>query len=167
MIEEKARVVKIDNGDIWIEVQRQSVCGQCAASKGCGTAVLQKVLGNKRTIIRVLSEVTVNVDDEVIVGMDETAYLKGSFAVYFAPLILIFVFGMLGETLSEQLALTTGNATSIAFAVVGFILGLSWLRRFNAGISNDKRYQPVILSVVRGVDVRLNTSSRFPVMSGK
>ena len=149
MIEETANVVRAEQDDVWVEVQRQSACGQCAANKGCGTAVLQQVMGNKRTQVRVLSDIPVNVGDAVIVGMEEAAFLKGSFAIYLVPLILMFIFGVLGETLAQQLAISAANATSIVFAGVGFAVGFFWLRWFNRNISRNKNYQPVILSVLR------------------
>ena len=145
MIEEQARVVEINDDRVIIEVQRRSVCGQCVANKACGTAVLQKVLGNRRTRVQALSEIPVSVNDEVIVGLAEKALLKGSFAVYMVPLVLMFIFGVLGETLASQLSLSSGNVTSLVFAVAGFIGGALWLRRFNSAISTDRRYQPVIL----------------------
>lgn len=148
MIEETAKVVEAGDKGIWVEVQRQSTCGQCAANKGCGTAVLQKVIGNKRTRVRVLSDIPVRVGDEVVVGLDESAYLKGSFAIYLVPLILMFVFGLLGETLAKQLVLTVDNSVAVLFAITGFAVGVAWLRKFNKSISDDKHYQPVIMSVV-------------------
>lgn len=148
MIEEQARVTQIENGQIWVETQRKSACGQCSANKGCGTSVLQNVLGNKRTQLRVLSDIPVNTGDEVIIGLQEGVFLKGSVAVYMMPLVLMFVFGMLGETLSQQLLLTNSNVVSIVFAAIGILFGGIWLRRYNRAIQNDKRYQPVILRQV-------------------
>ncbi|WP_455199475.1 SoxR reducing system RseC family protein, partial [Kaarinaea lacus] len=70
MIEERAEVVSIEDGDIWVETQRRSACGQCAVNKGCGTAVLGKVIGNKRTRVRVLNptDTRVSIGDEIVVG---------------------------------------------------------------------------------------------------
>ena len=155
MIEERAKVVEVTDDAVVIEVQRQSVCGQCAANKGCGTAVLQKVLGNKRTRVSAISEIPVAVHDDVVVGLAETAMLKGSFAVYMVPLVLMFIFGVLGETLATQLSLTSSNATSLAFALMGLIGGGLWLRRFNRSIINDRQYQPVILRQANSHSVAL------------
>jgi sigma-E factor negative regulatory protein RseC len=145
VIEEQARVTQVSGKEIWVETQRKSVCGQCAANKGCGTSVLQNVLGNKRSELRVLSDISVDIGDEVIIGLQEGAFLKGSFAVYLLPLVLMFVFGLLGETLSAQLLLTDSNAASILFAALGIAIGAYWLRRYNHSIQFDERYQPVIL----------------------
>jgi len=148
MIEEQALVTQVNNNGIWVETQRKSACGQCSANKGCGTSVLQNVLGNKRSRLRVLSDIPVKTGDEVIIGLQEGAFLKGSFAVYLLPLVLMFVFGVLGETLSGQLLLTNSDVASILFATIGVIIGGFWLRRYNRAIQFDKRYQPVILRQV-------------------
>ena len=148
MIEEQALVTQVNNNGIWVETQRKSACGQCSANKGCGTSVLQNVLGNKRSRLRVLSDIPVKTGDEVIIGLQEGAFLKGSFAVYLLPLVLMFVFGVLGETLSAQLLLSNSDAASILFATIGVIIGGFWLRRYNRAIQFDKRYQPVILRQV-------------------
>lgn len=147
-------VVHADGNDILVEVQRQSACGQCAANKGCGTAVLQKVLGNRRTRLPVLSNLPVHAGDEVVVGLEEEAFLKGSFAVYLVPLIFVFVFGWLGETLGAQLFLNSGDAISIAFAFTGFVAGALWLRRLNASVKHNPAYQPTILRLVNAVPAK-------------
>lgn len=156
MIEEQARVTQVADDEIWVETQRKPTCGQCAANKGCGTAVLQNVLGNKRTRLRVLSDIPVKAGDEVIIGLQEGAFLKGSFAVYLLPLVLMFVFGLLGETLSTQLLLTNSNAASISFAILGIVIGALWLRRYNHAIQFDKRYQPVILRQANNMSLQID-----------
>ena len=47
MIEQQARVVEIKEGKLFLQVQRQSACGSCSASKGCGTSVLSNIVGQK------------------------------------------------------------------------------------------------------------------------
>jgi len=156
MIEEQALVTQVNENGIWVETQRKSACGQCSANKGCGTSVLQNVLGNKRTRLRVLSDIPVKTGDEVIIGLQEGAFLKGSFAVYLLPLLFMFIFGLLGETLADQLLLSDSNTVSVLCALLGIVIGALWLRRYNRAIQFDKRYQPVIL---RQVDAGLQFSA--------
>ena len=52
MIEESAQVVAVEGASgeyVWVETQRQSTCGGCAANQACGTATLAKVLGTRPT----------------------------------------------------------------------------------------------------------------------
>jgi sigma-E factor negative regulatory protein RseC len=148
MIEEHAQVIALDqNNDVWVETQRRSACGQCAANKGCGTATLAKVLGNKRSRVRALNPqaTSVVVGDEVIIGINEQALVRGSLAVYMVPLLALFVFGLLGQVLSTQLLMTNPDILPIVLGLSGLLLGFVWVRRFTREIADDERYQPVLL----------------------
>jgi len=147
MIEERAQVVAVDEADVWVETQRRTACGQCAANKGCGTATLSKVLGAKRNCVRALNPTatSVAIGDEVIIGIDERALVRGSLAVYTAPLVTLFVFGLLGQTLSDQLQMAQADVLPIFFGLFGLLLGFLWVRRFTRMIGRDNRYQPVLL----------------------
>ena len=147
MIEEHAHVVALESNAVWVETQRRTACGQCAANKGCGTATLAKVLGNKRNCVRTLNSnnAQVMVGDEVIIGIDEQALVRGSLAVYTVPLLALFVFALLGQVLSVQLLMTNQDILPIGLGFLGLLLGFFWVRRFTRVISDDERYQPVLL----------------------
>ena len=161
MIEELAQVVAFEGDDIWVETQRKSACGQCSANKGCGTAVLSKVLGNKRSRVRVLNPhaTKVSIGDEIVVGIEEQALVRGSLAIYLAPLLVLFLFGLLGSVLAEQFNLAKPDILVIIFSLFGLGLGFIWVKRFSGVISNDPRYQPVLLHQVLKSDL-LKTSTQ-------
>ena len=150
MIEEHAQVVALNAEGVWVETQRRTACGQCSANKGCGTATLAKVLGNKRSRVRALNPkaTSVAVGDEVIIGIDEQALVRGSLAVYTVPLLSLFVFGLLGQLLGTQLLFGDSEWLSIGFSIFGLVLGFAWVRRFTGRIASDERYQPVLLRPV-------------------
>ncbi len=156
MIEEHAQVIALENNDVWVETQRRSACGQCAANKGCGTATLARVLGNKRSQVRTLNPqaTSVAVGDEVVIGINEQALVRGSLAVYTVPLLMLFVFGFLGQLLSTQLLMTNQDILPIVLGLSGLLLGFVWVRRFTRRIADDARYQPVLLRRVIGITLR-------------
>ncbi len=139
MIEERALVIEASDGYAWVETQRQSSCGNCSVNKGCGTAVLAKVMGNRRTRLRVLSDFSLRAGDEVIIGIGEHALVQGSLAVYIGPLA-----GMLVGAGFGQLALGSETA-SVLLGIGGLLGGFLWLWRFGQGIRDDDRFQPVVL----------------------
>lgn len=145
MVEEQAIVVSIDQSGVWVETQRQSACGSCAAKKGCGSAALEKMFGNKRNIVRVIGELPVKIGDHVVVGLEEDALVKGSMLVYALPILLIILFGYLGETILSGLLSMNSELASILGAGTGLLISFIWLNRFGLGISKNTRYQPVIL----------------------
>ena len=146
MIEEDAVVVRVESDRVWIETQRKSTCGQCAAKSGCGTAVLSKVLGQKRSQIPVLKTLPVKVGDRVVIGIKENSLLRGSFAVYAFPLLAMLLFGMLGETVNQHVFSKSNDSMAIAGAVLGLIAGALWMRLFATRIRRDSNYQPSLLS---------------------
>ena len=145
MITENAIVVSIIDDQTWIETQRKSVCGQCSASKGCGTSVLSKVIGNKLSKMKAINNVNAKVGDEVVVGLNENSLLKGAFMTYLLPLIYLFLFSFLGQFISNNLQLNNSELFIIGFAIFGFYLGMRRLKRFSASIAENENYQPVIL----------------------
>lgn len=146
MIEEHARVVAIADGEVWVETQRQTACGACMANKGCGTAVLSKVLGKRQARVRAHSQLPLAVGDEVIIGIEENALLKGSLAVYMLPLMGMFLGTLLGQGLdaSEHVAVVSG--------MLGLLLGFAGLRVFSRQVQTDVRFQPVVVRISRAAN---------------
>jgi len=147
VIEERAQVVSAEGDELWVETRRQSACGQCAAKSACGTHTLSRVMGNKRNRVRVLNPgaTPVRIGDEVVIGLTEHALVRGSLAVYLMPLLSLFVFGVLGKALAEQLLISSADLLVAAFGVIGLLLGFAWVRRFSRIVASDPRYQPVLL----------------------
>lgn len=147
MIEENAIVISVEGNDAWVETRRQSSCSACSANKGCGTSVLSNVLGKRSSQVRVLNTLDVKPGEEVVIGIEEESLVRGSIAVYLVPLISMFLFALLAEWYAgngNDLAAVTG-------AILGFVIGLFWLRKFSRKIYRDKRYQPVILRKIPGI----------------
>lgn len=143
MIEESGRVIRVEDDHAWVETQRKSVCGSCSASKGCGTSVLGKVLGQRRSYVRVLNPVGAKLGDEVVVGLGERAFVTGSLAVYAIPLLTLLVGAIVGEWLG--VANDWGDLAAVIGGLSGLAAGFGWLWLFARRVGADTRYQPVIL----------------------
>jgi sigma-E factor negative regulatory protein RseC len=144
MIEETARVVGVEGAEAWVETQRQNTCGSCAVNKGCGTSVLAKILGRKRTLVRVMNPIGARLGDEVVVGIEEGALVRGSMALYGLPLLTLLVGAIVGEALSSSAA-AGSELFGILGGLGGLAAGLAWVRGFATRARGDRRYQPVIL----------------------
>jgi sigma-E factor negative regulatory protein RseC len=145
MLEETAQVVRINGNEVWVETQRRSSCSSCSAEKGCGTATLSKVLGNRRNVVRVLSAMPLRVGDQVVIGIREQALVRGSLAVYAVPILLLLLGGLIGELGAEQFIWENAEFASVTLGISGLIAGLVWLKRFTRRIRNDPNFQPVVL----------------------
>ncbi len=150
MLEETARVVKVDEDAVWVETQRRSTCGSCSASKGCGTAAISRALGKRRSIVRVLSSMPLKTGDQVIIGIRERALVKGSLAVYAVPVLLLLLGALLGELGAQRFLWQSAEAGGLVLGISGFAAGLLWLRRFTRRIRSDADFQPVVLRKLPG-----------------
>jgi sigma-E factor negative regulatory protein RseC len=144
MIEEEAQVVAVNDSFAWVETERKSTCDSCAVNKGCGSATLSKVLGQRRSRLKVINSLYAQVGDAVVIGIHDNALVQGSFAVYAVPLLFMMLAALLGDMLSQQL-MFEAELLVVIFAIIGLALGFAWLRYFTAKISRDDRYQAIIL----------------------
>jgi sigma-E factor negative regulatory protein RseC len=145
VIEENGRVVDAGDGYAWIETEPVSSCGSCAARKGCGTSALASLFGRRAAPLRVVNDINARIGDSVVIGIDEAGLVRGSLAVYAAPLAGLFAGGLLGRYTAAALLPQAVEPGGILGALAGLAAGLVWLRRFSRRTEQDGRYQPVIL----------------------
>ncbi len=134
MLEENGRVVRLDDGTVWVETIKQSACSSCSAQKGCGQSLLARIGDGKRLEIQVDNpqhlEVSVN---------DEVTFLTASLLVYLLPLLAMFITAVAAQRygLSEPgVILSAGFGLAGGFVITRFISGR---------ISRNCSYRPVLL----------------------
>jgi len=144
MIEERARVIEIENDQLLLEAQTRAVCNACAARQGCGTSVLSKWVGRKFTRFEAPNTVNARVGDEVVVGLAEEAMLRGSVLVYLMPLLAMICFALAADSLISAGAASRDLLVLLA-AVAGFALMLAISRLFLSSSRNRSQLTPVVL----------------------
>ena len=89
MIEEQGRVVALEAGAVWVQTIRQSTCQSCSAKAGCGQGLMQRLgVGQQHGYVRCLTDdASLQVDDDVVIGVPEDAVVKSSMLVYLLPLL--------------------------------------------------------------------------------
>lgn len=146
MIEESGRVVAIDPGGVWVEIQGKAPCSRCAANFGCGPRMLEGLGGADRCRrIRALSVMPLKVGDLVIVGIREDLLLSSALAVYLFPLL-----GLLGLGIVAQL-FAFRELLVISSAFLGFISIWSVVRIASRCQMSDPALQPVVVRVLLDV----------------
>ncbi|MDF1630176.1 MAG: SoxR reducing system RseC family protein [Alcanivoracaceae bacterium] len=135
MIEEQGRVVAVESGAVWVETVRHTSCQSCAASKGCGHALLDGQRAGARATVRALSTDAFRVDDLVVVGIPEGLLMRGAVLVYLVPLLLLFAGALVGEQF-------TGSFVDPA--AVGGLLGLAGGFLINRWYSVRHRRDPAM-----------------------
>ena len=79
MIEERGRVLSVEDGAVWVETVRRSTCGSCQARAGCGQALMQRLgSGARQGFIRVTVDRDYHIGEEIIIGIPEDAVVRGS-----------------------------------------------------------------------------------------
>ncbi len=150
MLEEAGRIVAINNESLLVETIQRSTCGSCAAQKGCGQTLLNR-MGGKPTYLRVLlagrASDSYKVNDNVIIGIPDDIVVKGSLFVYLIPLFLMLVFAGIAHTYFLH------EAISIAAGVIGFMLGGFLIKKHACSHRDDERYHPVLIDDIRPAEL--------------
>jgi sigma-E factor negative regulatory protein RseC len=149
MLIETGRVVALDAQGLWVETIRQSTCGSCAAQKGCGHSLLNKISDGKRGYIRVLSGKAAigdcAIDDQVRISIPEEVILRGSLVVYMLPLLCMLA----GAALAVSLLPGGQDLLAASGATLGFAAGLALVRWHAWRHRHDENLQPTLLEILR------------------
>jgi sigma-E factor negative regulatory protein RseC len=132
MMVERARVVAVDAEACWVETIATPACSACASGQGCGGGVIGKLLGERRTHLRVVLPASLRpaVDDEVEIGVHEHGVLRASALAYLLPLAGMVAGAVAGERLAPPGA---ADAWSMAAAAAGFLLAVAAARALSRG----------------------------------
>ncbi len=152
MLEEAGTVIAIDKQFAWIELKRTSSCGQCHV-KGCGNAVLAQALGQKTVNIQVANHLAAKLGDKVIIGQKETTLLKSAFVMYLLPLFFSLFFGVGYTLLAKLWQWPTVELFTMISTVIGFIVGLFFVKLAAHKISKTTDFQPVLIRVLPSQDI--------------
>ncbi len=119
MIEETGRVIAIEQGAVWVETVRVSACQQCSANKGCGHAVMDRQQAGSRARVRALNHLSLELDQQVVLGLPEGALLRGALMIYLLPLCLLFLGALSGDLLWPSAGAVAGGlgGLGVGFAV--------------------------------------------------
>jgi len=147
MLKESGIVIEVFDQFAIVQTERTSYCGQCTANKGCGTASLSSVLGQKYTRIKVINHGFVKVGDKVVIGLEEQALLKSSVVLYLLPLLSLFVFA-----LGYEMLVTIGEwphyePLTILAGILGLFIGLNLAKRIIRQFSKETKLKPVMLQM--------------------
>lgn len=151
LLKEKAFIVDVENGSAWVETQRKTSCGSCQARKSCGTSVLQKVVGNKRNILKVNNPENFSIGDEVILGLQEKALVKGSFLLYALPLLSMFGVAFIAFLLFQSVDAEFTEGFSILFSLFGLGVGFWYVALSSRRLADNMNYQATILERIEQV----------------
>lgn len=139
MIEESGRVVAVEPGVVWVESIRRTACESCAARNGCGQSAIAKLGQQHKNHVRAINNLSLEVGDEVVIGIPEDVFVKGTLVTYMMPLVFMLV---------AAVAADSANASDLwvtLSGVIGLAIGFLMVRVHFLKIRQDERYQPVVI----------------------
>ncbi|MCQ3829563.1 SoxR reducing system RseC family protein [Microbulbifer elongatus] len=146
MIEERGKIVAIEDSAVWVETVQRSGCHGCAAKSGCGTGLLGDFWASAsrvRVQVPPAEMATLQLHDTVVIGIGERALATSSLVVYLAPLVALVLGALAGQTLgSEPLA--------IAGAALGLGAGAVMVRLYSYFQRGNSAYEPQFLRREQG-----------------
>ncbi len=149
MITEQAIVTRCHGKRVDLQLQRQSACGHCEMSRGCGTGALGRLLGRRVKPIVMDNDHDLKIGDSVILELSERALVKMSLLIYGLPIAGMMLAGMLVNFLfvdSEGLVLLASAA--------GFFIGF----KFSSRLVNSTATPQIAASIV---NIRVNSDLDF------
>lgn len=122
MLSEVAQVVVVESDGLWVATEPQSACQKCQAQRGCGQKLLANHLG-ETTYVKALFDSDALAQrpwvegQEVVIGIEERAFLTASILAYLFPLVTMIV-----AMLSAHYFYASEPAAAIG-AVLGLLFG--------------------------------------------
>lgn len=151
MLQERGRVVAVQDDAVWVETIRRSTCGACAARQGCGHGLLNRQTGSGRGLVRVLSGEALRagdcrVGDEVLLELPEEVILRGSMIVYMVPLLAALAGAAASQAMSGWFTALglPADALSAGGAACGLLAGFAVVRWHGRRHRADPWLQPVL-----------------------
>ena len=134
MIEQQARVVRIENGDAWVSVGGQSGCSACDAGKGCGAGIFGRLLRRKPVQLALPNSIAARAGQAVTLGLPESLFLRLVMRLYGWPLLGGLAGALISHQIGEKFQAASGvlDALTLAGLAGGGAAVLLLLRRRGA-----------------------------------
>ena len=161
MLEEDGVVVSVSNGMAEVSVTPQAACGNCTASRGCGTSLIASLFPVRRSKFKVKNSLGARAGEQVIVGLHESALQSASMMLYLTPLAGLILGAMGGNYLSGHVFHSSTELPSILFGFLGMAAGLSLVSYSIRHLRGPGRYQAEIIRIKN----RENGESHGPRMT--
>ncbi|MDD5364087.1 MAG: SoxR reducing system RseC family protein [Gallionellaceae bacterium] len=120
MLENSARVVRVEGDLAWVLTESPSSCGACGG-KGCGSSTFVRMLHPREPEYAVLNPISAQAGETVVVGIEEGALLQAAISGYLVPLMLLLLGALLGGI--------WGELQAVAGSVAGLMIAALWLKR--------------------------------------
>lgn len=150
MIEEVGVITGIDKQNheqyIWVETKIKTTCGGCQANDNCGTGVIAKALTPKKEQLYLACDETVNIGQQVKLGIPEGNLLKASALVYLLPIVVVLVTALIAQFVFPLLGLYAEGWVVVSAMLAAF----GCFKRISNYLKHDAShdYQPQLIGLL-------------------
>ncbi len=141
MIEDIGKVVKIEDDQAFIEVERSSACAQC------GLHEAEELAAGGKVVFEAYNMASATIGERVRVQVRTGAYTKASLYIYGIP-ALSLVIGAIAGTYAATILKRSSDTMSALFAMGGLVVGFIILFLLRKR-SNKTEYMPVVVEVMQ------------------
>jgi sigma-E factor negative regulatory protein RseC len=137
MIEQTARVIRVEDDMVAVATERQSGCQSCDVKSGCGTSLIGQLFPDRpqQELRLPLGQLQARprAGDRVVIGIDEAYLQRSTLLLYAVPLLGLLLGAVVGAYLGgRQASPMDGEPMSILLGLLGLSLGL-YVTRQSAG----------------------------------
>jgi sigma-E factor negative regulatory protein RseC len=141
VIEERAVVSRVENGQVWVRPFGVESCARCQEGRGCGGGVIGRLVSRRRPDVPVLvREAAPRVGDVVIVGVEEQAVMQAALAVYALPILTLLAAGGFAHQVLQAHELLVA-----AFGALGLVGGFLLTHRLGQSMALRPGFRPALL----------------------
>lgn len=145
MVEESARVLRVEGDVVWVQAIAKSACGSCQAQKGCGHSLLAKA-GQKQIDLPVdRNGLDVVENDQVIIGVPEQAILRSSLLMYGVPLMAMIAVAITLSLIGVE------EKIGVLGAFLALVAGFFWVNRQSKSL-NFSQWHPRLMRKAQSVE---------------
>lgn len=157
MIEERAKVVTVDDGQVTVVSEVKSSCKGCSQLDNCGSGQIAQALPHAKL------KLTLNYNaehigkslvpgDSVILALPEKHVLASAGQVYLLPLFGLILFSAFGQWLFKQ-QLLSHELLALVIGILGAYAGFRLARYIQKGILGSEKLQPKIVALATSPDL--------------
>lgn len=144
MIEEIATVIAVNDGQVVVKSTIKSSCHSCHQQDECGSGQVAKAIPHKSLTTTLITKQSLNVGDEVVIGLSESSMLKSAIQVYLWPLIGLILSSAIGQLVFVE-QFFWHELSALGFALIGGYLGYSLAKHQQSKPKIRNDLQPKLL----------------------
>lgn len=121
LLEQRAEVVAVENGQVRLQAWRVPNCSRCAAGQGCGNQLFGRRMSGQFLALPLPSSLVLSPGDVVVIAVPSPLLQRAAMALYGLPLLALLLAAALATRWSwpepQQVAFALGSMVLMLFGI--------------------------------------------------